>query len=288
MLDALTEPFRQGLAQRALVEIVVLGAACGPLGVWVLLYRQSYAAESIAHAMLPGLVIAALVGLPLALGAAGGVLLAAVGVALASRDERLGADIGVAVTITSLFGAGALLALVPQAPARLTELLFGDLLGVTALDLAIAGTLVIVVLATLLACHRALSLVAFDPTAAPGLGAHTGRVELGVLALLSVTVVAAVQALGNLLLVALLIAPAAAARRVTAQLVPALVLAGMLAALAGVGGLYVSHYLGVAAGASVALVALLELALASSLGARAGAPAPGARGSPLEGLSGSG
>ena len=103
--------------------------ACGPLGVWILLYRQSYAAESISHGMLPGLVLAALAGAPLVLGAGGGVLLAAAAIALAGRDERLGGDTGVAVAVSALFGLGALLALSPEAPPRLQELLFGDLLG---------------------------------------------------------------------------------------------------------------------------------------------------------------
>ncbi len=283
MIDALTEPFGQGIAQRALLEVVVLGAACGPLGTWVLLYRQSYAAESIAHAMLPGLVIAALAGVPLALGAAGGVLVAAAGVALAARGHRVGADAGVAVTITALFGAGVLLALTPAAPARLGELLFGDLLGVTLTDLVIAAGLVLVVALALAVAHRPLALAAFDPAAAPGLGARPGRVELALLALLGLTVVAAVQALGNLLVVALLIAPAAAAQRLVGRLWPALLLSALLAALAGAGGLYLSHYLDLAAGASVALVAVLEFAATLPLGARvSGARAIG--GSPIEGL----
>ena len=111
--------------------MLLLGLACGPLGVWVLLYRQSYAAESISHGMLPGLVAAALLGLPLLLGAAAGVAVAAGGIALAARDERLGAEVGVAVTVSALFGLGSLLALAPEVPPRLLELLFGDLLGVT-------------------------------------------------------------------------------------------------------------------------------------------------------------
>ena len=86
MLDWLTDPFAGGLMQRALAEVLILALACGPLGVWVLLYRQSYAAESLSHAMLPGLVIAVLAGAPLLIGAVGGVLAAAVAITLAGRD----------------------------------------------------------------------------------------------------------------------------------------------------------------------------------------------------------
>jgi hypothetical protein len=88
MLGWLLDPFSGGIMQRALVEVVLLVAVCGPLGVWVLLYRQSYAAESLSHGMLPGLVLAALVGAPLVIGAGGGVLVAAGGIALVARDRR--------------------------------------------------------------------------------------------------------------------------------------------------------------------------------------------------------
>jgi ABC-type Mn2+/Zn2+ transport system permease subunit len=242
--------------QRALAEVLILAVACGPLGVWVLLYRQSYAAESLSHAMLPGLVVAVLAGAPLLLGAAGGMLAAAAAIALAARDERLGGDVGVAVAIASLFGLGALLALSPEVPARLGELLFGDLLGVTAGDLVEAALLAAAVVVALVLGHRRLALSAFDRAAAPSLGARPGRWELVMLVLLAVCTVAAVRGLGNLLVVALILAPAAAALNLAGRLGAALVLAAGLAALAGVLGLLASYHWDIAAGASVALAAV--------------------------------
>jgi ABC-type Mn2+/Zn2+ transport system permease subunit len=268
MLDWLTDPFAGGLMQRALAEVLILALACGPLGVWVLLYQQSYAAESLSHAMLPGLVIAALAGAPLLLGAAGGVLAAAVAIALAGRDERLGGDVGVAVAIAALFGLGALLALSPEVPARLGELLFGDLLGVTGGDLVEAAVLAGAVALALALGHRRLALSAFDRAAAPSLGARPARWELVLLVLLAVCTVAAVRGLGNLLVVALILAPAAAALNVAARLPAALALATVLAALAGALGLIASYHWQLAAGASVALAAVL-LFLASLVAPRA-------------------
>jgi ABC-type Mn2+/Zn2+ transport system permease subunit len=260
MIDALTEPFSQGIGQRALLDAIVLGAACGPLGVWVVLYRQSYAAESIAHGMLPGLVIAAVAEIPLALGAAAGLLVAAIGISLASRERGVGVDAAVA------FGTGALLALSPQVPARLGELLFGDPLSITSGDLAASAALTLAVLAALYALHRGLAVVAFDEPTAPSLGASPAAIGLVLLVLLALTTLVAVQALGNLLVVALIIAPAAAALRLATRLAPALGLAATLAALAGVGGLYISHYLELAAGASIALVAVALFILSLPLG----------------------
>jgi ABC-type Mn2+/Zn2+ transport system permease subunit len=256
MTGWLLDPFAGALMQRALAEVLLLGVACGPLGVWILLYRESYAAESLSHGMLPGLVVAALTGLPLLLGALGGVMVAAAGIALAARDERLGGEIGVAVTVSTLFGLGTMLALSPETPPRLNELLFGDLLGVSARDLAVGGVLAGTVVLSLAVAHRPLSLSAFDRAAARSLGARPGRWELALLVLLGVTTVAAVQGLGNLLLVALVLAPGAAALRRTRRLGAALGLAAGLAALAGVAGLLASYHLGLAAGASVALCAV--------------------------------
>jgi ABC-type Mn2+/Zn2+ transport system permease subunit len=261
MAHWLLEPFSEPLTRRALAEVLVLGLACGPLGAWILLYRQSYAAESISHGMLPGLVLAALGGAPLVAGAAGGVIVAAGAIALAGRDERLGGDAGVAVAVSALFGLGALLALSPAAPPRLQELLFGDLLGASGGDLAVAAGLTAVVLAALVLAHRRLALAAFDPGSARSLGAPPARWELVLLVVLALTTVAAAPGLGSLLLVALVLAPGAAALRLAARLPAVLALAALLAAFAGVAGLELSYHAGLAAGASVALCAVALSAL---------------------------
>lgn len=248
------EAFETGIQQRALAEVLLLAIACGPLGVWVVSHRQAYAAESMAHAMLPGLVGAALLGVPLLLGGAAGLLAAAAGVWAAGRDPRLGADTGVAVAVTGLFGLGTLLALAPGAPARLQELLFGDLLGVSTGDLAAAAGLALVVSAALALLHRRLAAGVFDGRADEG--------ALPVLLLLAAATAVAVQGLGNLLVVALLVAPGAAALALSRRLGPALMLSVPLAAAAGVAGLLLSYHAGTAAGASVALSAVAVYAAA--------------------------
>ncbi|MBW3653331.1 MAG: metal ABC transporter permease, partial [Actinobacteria bacterium] len=212
------EILRSGLLQRALLEVVILGATCGALGVWVLHVRSTYAAESLAHAMLPGLAVAALVGAPLLVGAAGGVLLAAALIALAARDTRVGAELAIGVTVTTAFGLGAVLALAPDVPARLGELLFGDLLASSTGDLVAAAALAGFVALALAAGHRTFAAAVFDPVAAPSLGVRPQRAQLALLALLAIAVVAAVQAFGNLLVLALIVAPASAAIRLAATL----------------------------------------------------------------------
>ena len=268
MLDVLIDPFRDSITQRALVDLVLLGAVCGPLGIWVVLYRQSYAAESVAHSMLPGLVLAALIGVPLGLGAAVGLAIAAVAIALASRQEMVGPDVAVAATVTTLFGLGILLALSSDTPLRLGELLFGDPLAVSAGDLLASAALVVVALAGLVAGHRTLALGGFDPQAAPSLGSSPTRAVGLLLALLALTTLISVQALGNLLVVAIVIGPAAAALRLQSRLAPALMTAAVLAIGAGVAGIYLSYYAELAAGAAIALCAIAAFVLSLPLGAR--------------------
>ena len=282
VLDPVIEPFRSGIGQRALLEVVLLGLVCGPLGVWVLLLRHAYAAESLAHAMLPGLVLAAVAGLPLVLGAVGGLLLGAGLIALAARDERIGGDLGVAVTITALTGCGALLALAPDTPARLQEQLFGDLLGVEDLDLAVAAVAAAGGLAVLSVAHRGLAVAAFDRGSAGALGVLVGRVELLLLVVLALTIVAAVRGLGSLLVVALVLAPAATALRAGRRLPATLALAAVLGVAVGVGGLELTHHARIAAGASVALVAVGLFALSLLAGGARGASA--STGGPVEAL----
>ena len=170
-----------GIELRATLEVVLAGGFCGALGFWVLSERLAYAGESLSHGMLPGLVLAALAGAPLLLGAAGGALVAAGLIALAARDARVGPDTGTAVAVTGLVGLGSLLALAPEAPQRLEELLFGDPLGVSDGDLAAAAILLVAGGAALAALRRPLAATAFDPAGASALGLRPGLVRLALL-----------------------------------------------------------------------------------------------------------
>jgi ABC-type Mn2+/Zn2+ transport system permease subunit len=243
----------------------------------VLVERLAYAAESLSHGLLPGLVLAALAGAPLLLGAAGGVTVAAVLIAVAARDQRIGPEGATGVVVTGLVGLGALLALSPDSPQRLEELLFGDPLGVSDSDLVAAAVLAAAGGLALAALHRPLSATAFDADGATALGLRPVLVRLALLGLVAAAVAVAVQGLGALLSLALLVAPALAVRRRAASAGRALVLGAAVGALGGVAGIYLSYHAGTAAGASVALA----LCLAAAVGAlptprRAGARPSGA------------
>lgn len=263
LVDFLLDPWRSGIDRRAIAEVMLLGGFCGALSFWVATYRLSYPAESLAHGLLPGLVLAALAGVPLLLGAGAGVALAAGLVALAARDERIGSDTATAVVVSGMFGLGGLLALSPDAPARLEELLFGDPLGVSDADLIAAAALSVLGGAALLALHRPLTAVAFDATGAATAGVAPAPVRLALLLVLATALAVAVQGLGSLLVLAVLVAPAVAVRRHARSPRTAMLAGAGVAAGAGVIGLYASHHLGSAAGASVALALCAAAALGS-------------------------
>jgi len=261
------EPLQQPFMQRALIEVVLVGVAGGALGCWVVHYGFAYAAESLAHSLFPGLVVAAIAGVPLLLGAAPAALLAALAIALAASVARVSRGAAVAVVVTTMFGLGVLLALSPRSPPGIDSLLFGDVFGVGDGDLLAAVLLVLLVGVSLRLLHARLLAVGFDRAAARALGVSPAFVEVALLALLAIATVVAVQGLGNLLVVAVFVAPAAAARLLSDRMVPQLAIAAALAALAGIAGLYLSYYAGTAGGASVALTLVAVYLLALPLGA---------------------
>jgi ABC-type Mn2+/Zn2+ transport system permease subunit len=248
---------------RATLEVVLAGGFCGALGFWVLSERLAYAGESLAHGLLPGLVLAALAGAPLLLGAAGGALAAAVLIALAARDTRVGPDTGTAVAVTGLVGLGSLLALSPDVPQRLGELLFGDPLGVTDGDLVAAAALLLAGGALLAALRRPLAAAAFDPAGAAALGLQPALVRAALLTMMAAAIAIAVQGLGALLVLAVVVAPPVAVRRLVRTPEQAMLAGAAVAGAAGVAGIQLSALAGTAAGASVALV----LCAAAGLGA---------------------
>lgn len=252
LLNALGDPWTEPLVRRAGLDLVLLGIAAGALGCWIVLYELSYSTESLSHALLPGLVIATLAGIPLLVGGVLGLAIAVVAIALAQRVPGIGADSAIAVAITSLVGVGALLALSRSSPPGIGEILFGDVLAVSNGDLLASAILAVAVLIALRLLHGELLVVGFDRGAAPALGAKPLVTELALLALIAATVVVAVQALGNLLVLALLVGPASIARLVSRRLPAMMAIATSTALLGGLAGLYLSYYAGTAGGASIA------------------------------------
>jgi ABC-type Mn2+/Zn2+ transport system permease subunit len=257
---AIADPWGQEIVRRAFLEAALIGLLGGPLGCWIVFYGLSYGAESLAHGLFPGLVVAALTGIPLLVGGAAGLVVAVVGIAVAGRIPTVGRDTAVAIVITSLFGLGALLALSPASPPGIQGLLFGDILGVSDGDLVFAAVALAVTVVTLWVLHGSLLAVGFDRGSARSLGISPLLVDAVVLVLLALSILVAVQGLGNLLALAMLVAPGATAALVAKRFAPMMWLAAALAVAAGFGGLYASYYLNTAAGASIAAATVVMYA----------------------------
>jgi ABC-type Mn2+/Zn2+ transport system permease subunit len=252
VLDWLIDPWSEAIMQRALAEIVLLGIASGLVGCWVVLYGLSYSAESLAHGLFPGLVLAAVTGLPLLLGAVAGLVVATLAIAAVGRIAPIESDTAVAVVVGSLFSVGVVIALSQASPPGLGSLMFGDVLGTSDLDLGLAAALAVLVAAALAILKPRLLAVGFDPAQAPALGQSKLWAQLCVLIMLAATILVSVRALGNLLVVALLVAPAATARLVTCRIRSMMAVSALVAVAAGCGGLYLSYHARLAGGASVA------------------------------------
>lgn len=257
MFDWLLEPLSSPLMLPGLVQLVLGAIAAGPLGVWVILKRESYSAEAMAHGMLPGLVLAGLVGVSLFVGAVVAVIVTAVAVALVSSHKRVGSDAAVAIVTTGLVGLGALLALSAQVPVHLDRLLFGHILGSTSAEIVQTGVVAMIVCTVLVWQQRSLTVSAFDPQLG---GGKNDRIVLSLL--IALTTVATVGALGSLLLVALILAPAAAARCLTTRLIGMLVVAPVVAVIAGSAGLLISYHLKVGTSPAVAGCCLVSWLMA--------------------------
>jgi ABC-type Mn2+/Zn2+ transport system permease subunit len=262
MLDFLTDPLSQEFMRRALLEIGLISVASGALGCWVIFYGVSYAAESLSHALFPGLVIAALAGVPILFGGIPGIAVAAIAIALVGRVPGIGRDAAVAVVVTAFFGLGALLALSPSSPPGIQTLLFGDILAPSNSDLLISTILAAGVVLSVVTLHWRLLTVAFDRTTARSLGTSPAIADVAVLVLLAAAVLVAAQGLGTLLAVAALVGPAATARVFTHRLGSMMVAASALGVCSGLVGLYVSYYAGLAAGASIAATIVIAYAVA--------------------------
>jgi ABC-type Mn2+/Zn2+ transport system permease subunit len=252
MLDFVGDPLAHEFVRRAMVEVILIALASGALGCWVVFYGVSYAAESLAHAIFPGLVIAALAGLPILVGGGPGIVVAALAIALVGRVPGIGRDTAVAVVVTGFLGLGALLALSPDSPPGIQSLLFGDILAPSNADLILAGALAAAVVLALIPLHWRLLAVAFDRTTAGSMGASPTLADVAVLVLLAAAVLVAVQGLGSLLAVAALVGPAATARLFTHRVGSMMLASSLIGIGAGIAGLFLSYYAGVAAGAAIA------------------------------------
>lgn len=252
-MGRLTEPLQFTFMQTGLLATVLVGATCAVLGVYVVLRSMAFIGDALAHTILPGLVAAYLLGLNLLGGAVVAGVATALGIGWLSRRGTLREDTAIGVTFTGMFALGILLMSTTGSFRDFSHMLFGNVLGIVPRDLVLISVLALLVLGFLFLFHKELELTSFDPTHARAMGLEADKIRYGLLVLLSLTVVAGVQAVGVVLISALLITPAAAASLVTNSLPRMMAISAAIAVFSGVAGLYASYFFDVASGAAIVL-----------------------------------
>lgn len=259
---ALLEPLSFEFLRTALAVTVTAGIVCGVLSCWLVLVGWSLMGDAVSHAVLPGVVLAYVVGAPFALGALVFGLLAVLLIGAVRDTSRVKEDAAIGVVFTTLFALGLVLISVTPSQTDLNHILFGNLLGVSRADLLQVLVLGAVTLAVVVLKRRDLTLYAFDPTHAHAIGLSPRRLGSLLLGLLALTVVVALQAVGVVLVVALLITPGATAYLLTDRFSRMLWISPLVAAVCGVVGIFVSYYLDTASGGTVVVALGVVFALA--------------------------
>lgn len=253
-MEFLTEPLSYPFMQRALLEVLIIGALTGLVGCFVVLRGLSFIGDALIHSVFPGVVLAFILGFNIMVGAFIFGAATALGIGIASRNRRVGHDAAIGVVFAAFFALGIVLVSREENFRQdLTSLLFGNILGISTGDIWITLILAGVVALLIAAFFKEFLLVSFDQTLAHSAGYPVFLLDLLLLLLVTMTVVVSLQTIGNLLVLALLVTPAAAARVLTDRLYRMIALSMTIAMLSGVIGLYVSYHLDVSASGSIAL-----------------------------------
>lgn len=264
VLSFLTDPFQLEIQRRALVEVLLSGSLGGLLGCYVIFRRLGFMTDALSHAVLPGVVIAFL-----AVGASavlyGGLvagMIAAVAIGLITRERRIQEDAAIGIVLTGAFALGiVLISTVRTYASALEDILFGNVLLVSREDVWLTLGLALLVVGTLLVCHRRFLLRAFDPQLADSMGFNGLLLDLLLLLLLASTVVVSLRAIGNILVVAFLITPAATARLLTTRVPAMLAASSAIGAATGVAGLIAGYQLNVFSGSFIVCLMTAVFAL---------------------------
>ncbi|WJL97108.1 metal ABC transporter permease [Microbacterium sp. ET2] len=269
-LDILLEPLQYDFMVRALATTVVAAIVCALLSCWLVLVGWSLMGDAVSHAVLPGVVLAYVFGAPFALGALVFGLLAVALIGLIRGTSRVKEDAAIGIVFTTLFALGLVLISVTPSQTDLSHIIFGNILGISDAEFVQILILAVVAFAVLIVKRRDLTLYAFDPTHAFAIGLSPrmlGALLLGVLAL---TAVVALQVVGVILVVAMLIIPGATAYLLTDRFGRMLVIAPVVSAAASVIGIYLSYWFDAASGGLIVLVQGMFFTLAYLFAPRQG------------------
>ncbi|OZE89024.1 ABC transporter permease [Rhodococcoides fascians] len=256
-MDALFEPFDLGFVQRALFGGALVAVLCGVVGTWVVIRGMAFLGEALAHGMLPGVALATVLGVPVMIGGALSAVAMSLGITALQRRGTLSYDTSIGMLFVSMLALGVIVISHSGSFATdATSILFGDILAISHSDLYLLAGAAALGVAVAALFHRPLVAVALDPRIASVLGLGPRSAQAVLVALVTLAVVASYQAVGSLLVVGLLLAPAVAAGQWTTRIPSRMLVAAVLGVLSVLGGLLISWHAATAAGASVAATAI--------------------------------
>ncbi len=270
-MDAILEPLQYEFFVRALIASTLVGIICAVVGTYVVLKGISFIGDGISHAAFPGVVAAFILQVPFYLGAAVAAVSTALAIGYVSRRGVLRMDTAIGVLFAGTFALGVFMfSTISGYVADLFSFLFGNILAISAGDLAaliVLGSIVLAIIATL---WKELLYATFDPLGAEAAGIPVGRLEYLLLALVSLAIVVSLQAVGIILVVAMLVTPAATAQLLTARFGRLMQVAIVLGVASSISGLYLSYWLDAASGATIVLVQTAVFLLVLGLSPRTG------------------
>lgn len=270
LLDLVLDPLQYEFMVKALCTTAVAAVTCGLLSSWLVLIGWSLMGDAVSHSVLPGVVLAYILGLPFAVGALAFGLLAVTLIGVVRGTGRIKEDTAMGVVFTTLFALGLVLISVTPSQTDLSHIIFGNLLGVSTADLAQVVGLGLLACTILVVKRRDLTLWAFDPTHAHAIGLSPRRLSALLLGVLALTSVVGLQAVGVVLVIAMLVIPGATAYLLTDRFSRMLLIAPVLSGATAVVGIYLSYYLDTASGGTVVLTQGALFALAYLFSPRQG------------------
>ena len=254
LINTLLSPFQFPFMINALVLSVLIAVPTALLSCFLVLKGWSLMGDAISHAVFPGVVIAYIVGFPYAIGAFVAGMICAVATGFLKDNSRIKQDTVMGVVFSGMFGLGLVLYVKIQSDVHLDHILFGDMLGVQWADIWQAAAIALVTAGVLGIKWRDFLLHAFDPAQARAVGLRVGLLHYGLLCLISLTVVGALQAVGIILVIAMLIAPGAIAFLLTRRFSTMLMLSVIVAVVASVVGIYLSFFIDSAPAPTIVLI----------------------------------
>lgn len=254
MIETLLQPFQFPFMQNAFFIMMMIAVPTSLLSCYMVLKGWSLMGDAISHAVLPGVVGAYIFGIPLIIGAFCAGMFCALTTGFLSDNSRVKQDTVMGIVFSGMFGFGIVMYTKVSTAVHLDHILFGNMLGVGQADLWTAGLVTLFVSIILIAKQRDLMLHAFDPVQAQAVGLRVGWLHYGLLAMISLTIVATLSAVGIILSIGLLIAPGAIAFLVTQQFKRMLPIAVAVTMFAGVLGVYASFYIDSAPAPTIILI----------------------------------